>query len=105
MTMERLRQLASGEHSTTFDNGFTWPKIPRPGISRTTLVLLGSTMGFGLMGSYGDTIVAGTGGRLIALCGILGVLVVFPALVSHCIGRGGWNSFFRPGSETDRFRR
>lgn len=105
MTIERLRQLASGEDSIGFDYGFTWPRIPKPEVSRSTLVLLALSMGFGLMGFYGDTIVAGTGGRLMALCGILGVLIVFPALVSHCIRRGAWNSFFEPDSETDRFSR
>lgn len=105
MTIERLRQLASGENSIAFDYGFTCPTIPKPDISRSTLVLLALSMGFGSMGFYGDTIVAGTGGRLIALCGILGVIIVFPALVTRCIGRGAWNSFFKPDSESDRFRR
>lgn len=105
MTIERLRQLASEENIVAFDHGLTWPKIPKPDISRSVLVLLAMTIGFGLMGIYGDTIVAGTGGRLIALCGILGVITVFPALVSHSLRRGAWNSVFRPDSETDRFGR
>lgn len=105
MKMERLRQLASKEDSIAFDYELTWPRVPTPDVSRSTLVLLTLTVGFGLMGFYGDTIVAGSGGRLIALCGILGVIIVFPALVSHCISSGTWDSFLSPESESDRFRR
>lgn len=105
MTLERLRQLASAEHSIAFPDEISWPSIPKPDISRSTLVVLALTVGFGLMGVYGDFIVPGSGGRLIALCGILGVIITFPALVSHCLGRGTWDSFFSPDSETDRFSR
>lgn len=105
MTTERIWQLARGAgNSFTFDHEFEWPRRPRLNIPRSIVVLSSLTIGFALLAVYGDTVVAGTAGSLIALSGLVGVLVVFPTLVTRSIKGGGTDSIFNP-QEIDRTRR
>lgn len=105
MTTERIWRLARGAgNSFTFDDELEWPSKPHLTIPRSIVVLSTLAVGFTLMAVYGDTAVAGTAGSLLALTGLVGVVVMFPTLVTQIIKGGSTDSIFNSQGK-DRTRR
>lgn len=97
MKTQRIWRLALGAgNSFAFDYDLEWLSKPDLNVPRSIVVLSALTVGFTLLVVYGDTIVAGLAGRLLALSGMLGVVVVFPTLVTQTITGGRTDSIFKP---------
>lgn len=97
MRTQRIWRLALGAgNSFTFDYDLEWLSKPDLNIPRSVVVLSALTIGFTLLAVYGDTLVAGRAGRLLAVAGMLGVVVVFPTLVTQTIKGGRTDSVFKP---------
>lgn len=97
MRTHRIWRLSLGAgNSFTFDYDFGWLRKPDLNVPRSLVVLSALTIGFTLLAVYGDTLVAGRPGRMLAVAGMLGVVVVFPTLVTQAIRGDRTDSIFKP---------
>lgn len=87
MSTTQLRRFVQGaENSVRVE--LEWPSVPHVGVPRSLVMLASLTVAAAVLAIYGDTVIAGPAGRLLAFAGLLGVVVITPTFLARCLTRG-----------------